>query len=87
MNFVAAAEAELISLGPLSRAMTIKTFSTNRIDRERQAEEILRSRMLRGAGYSEKDIQWAVEVVRQKDPNHSLLRYSERGPIKSDPTE
>ena len=67
--------------------MTSKTPKTFGKDHQRQAEGILRHRMFRGAGYSEKDIQWAVEVIRRHDPNHPLLRYSERGPIRSDAAE
>jgi hypothetical protein len=63
--------------------MTSKTIKLLGKDAERQAIEILRHRTFRGAGYSEKDIQWAVEVIRKQDPNHPLLRYSERGPINS----
>lgn len=43
------------------------------------AVEILRNRMFRRSGYSQEQIQQAVEVLRQYDPNHPLLRYSERG--------
>ena len=83
MHFAAAVEAEPISSGFVNRKMKSKTIKLLGKDGERQAIEILRHRTFRGAGYSEKDIQWAVEVVRQQDPNHPLLRYSERGSIKS----
>ena len=46
-----------------------------------QAVEVLRSRMFRGSGYSQEQIQQAVELLRQYDPNHPLLRYSERGQL------
>ena len=45
------------------------------------AVEILRNRMFRSSGYSQEQIQQAVEVLRQYDPNHPLLRYSERGQL------
>ena len=67
--------------------MTSKTPKTFGKDNHRRAEEILRHRMFRGAGYSEKDIQWAVEVIRRNDPDHPLLRYSERGPLRPHPSE
>jgi hypothetical protein len=45
------------------------------------AVEILRNRMFRRSGYSQEQIRQAVELVRQYDPNHPLLRYSERGRV------
>ena len=46
-----------------------------------EAEAILRNRTLRGEQYSQEQIQQAVEVLRQYDPDHPLLRYSERGQV------
>jgi hypothetical protein len=87
MNLAATVGAEPVSSGFLNRNMKLEMNKLLGKDVERQAIEILRRRTFRGAGYSEKDIQWAVEVIRRQDPNHPLLRYSERGPIKSDTTE
>jgi hypothetical protein len=46
---------------------------------QRKAVDILRDRN-HPAKYlfSDKQIQWAVEIVRQWEPNHPLLRYGER---------
>jgi hypothetical protein len=54
-----------------SQAMQVQLYN--------HAVEILRNRMFRRSGYSQEQIQQAVEVLRQYDPNHPLLRYSERG--------
>ena len=51
------------------------------------ALNILRNRTFRGSRYSASEIQTAVRVVREMDPNHPLLRYSERGPLRSYPSE
>jgi hypothetical protein len=43
------------------------------------AVAILRNRTFRRELYSKEKIQQAVEILRQLDPDHPLLRYSERG--------
>ena len=48
------------------------------------ALHILRHRMTPNLTYSQEKIQQAVEIVRLHDPNHPLLRYSERGPIEAE---
>ncbi len=42
------------------------------------AVEILHNRMFRRSGYSQEQIQQAVDFLRQHDPEHPLLRYNER---------
>ena len=59
---------------------SLKDFRRNK--HEREALEILRSRMFRGSQYSDQKIQEAVRIVKEIDPEHPLLRYSERGPLK-----
>lgn len=44
-----------------------------------RASEILRNRIFRATRYSEKEINWAIDIIRDLDPEHPLLRYSERG--------
>ena len=46
---------------------------------EREALEILRSRVFRGSQYADQKIQEAFRIVREMDPDHPLLRYHERG--------
>lgn len=48
----------------------------------KQAEEILRGRVFRGSPYKVFEIQQAVKVIRQYDPEHPLLRYNERKPLQ-----
>lgn len=51
---------------------------------ERRALRVLHARHkpLSG-GYSEKEIEWAVVVVRQMDPQHPLLDDAERTPTQT----
>lgn len=59
--------------------MTAIVLAFPRNDLERKAVDILRVRNTpNNGGYKAEEIQWAVEVIRQWDPNHPLLRYSER---------
>ena len=51
------------------------------------AVHVLRNRVLTTSHYSEREIQNAVSIVKQADPDHPLLRYSERGPLKPHPSE
>ena len=51
------------------------------------AVEVLRTRALTTLRYSDRDIKNAVSIVRQVDPDHPLLRYSERGLLRSNPSE
>ena len=53
----------------------------------RDAVEVLRNRLLPTSQYSDHEIQKAVSIVKQADPDHPLLRYSERGPLKPYPSE
>jgi hypothetical protein len=48
----------------------------------RDAVEVLRNRMLVTSQYSDREIRNAVLIVKQADPDHPLLRYSERGPLE-----
>ena len=54
---------------------------------EREALEILRSRMFRGSQYADQKIQEAVRVVREMETDHPLLRYHERGNAVSKPSK
>ena len=51
---------------------------------ERRALRVLHARHkpLSG-GYSTKEIEWAVVVVRQMNPQHPLLDNSERSPLET----
>lgn len=72
----------------IGSTVTLKSSSSVPVSSDqRKAMEILRHRTFRGVGHSEKDIQWAVEIIRQHDPNHPLLRYSERGQLKFNDAE
>lgn len=53
----------------------------------RDAVEVLRNCLLPASQYSEREIEKAVSIVKQADPDHPLLRYSERGPLRSHPAE
>lgn len=53
----------------------------------RDAVEVLRNRLLPTSQYSEREIEKAVSIVKQADPDHPLLRYSERGPLRPHPSE
>ena len=53
----------------------------------RDAVEVLRNRVLTTLRYSEREIEKAVSIVKQADPDHPLLRYSERGPLRPHPPE
>lgn len=44
-----------------------------------RAVEILRNRIFRATRYSEKEIDWSIDIIRELDSEHPLLRYSERG--------
>jgi len=45
-----------------------------------KAVEILRDRNHPSKSiYTAEEIQWAVEIMREWEPDHPLLRYSERG--------
>lgn len=61
--------------------------STHRDRDYDQALQILRDRMFRGSRYSHLDIQKAVQIVKDRNPDHPLLRYSERGPLRPDAAE
>lgn len=52
-----------------------------------QAIEVLRHRIFRASHYSHLDIQKAVQIVKDRNPDHPLLRYSERGPFRPDAAE
>lgn len=52
-----------------------------------QAIQILRDRIFRTSRYSHLDIQKAVQIVKDCNPDHPLLRYSERGPLRPDAAE
>ena len=47
------------------------------------AVEVLRNRVLTTSQYSDREIQKAVSIVKTADPDHPLLRYRERGPLRS----
>ena len=53
----------------------------------RDAVEVLRNRLLPTSQYSDHEIQKAVSIVKQADPDDPLLRYSEREPLKRHPSE
>ena len=53
----------------------------------RDAVEVPRNRLLPASQYSEREIEKAVSIVKQADPDHPLLRYSERGPLRPHPSE
>ena len=63
----------LKKLSPISRRHQVQQYD--------HAVEVLKRRMFRSSGYSQEQIRQAVELVRQYDPNHPLLRYSERGRV------
>ena len=55
---------------------------------QRRAVDILRDRAFPSKSvYSDKDIQWAVAIVQNWEPNHPLLRYHERGNAVSKPSK
>lgn len=63
-------------------SMPNKLRNSSKSDQDPQydhAVEILRNRTFRRDLYSKEKIQQAVEILRQLDPDHPLLRYSERG--------
>jgi len=60
----------LKKLSPISRRYQVQQYD--------HAVEVLKRRMFRGSGYSQEQIQQAVDFLRQHDPEHPLLRYSER---------
>lgn len=48
-------------------------------DRDRShALDVLRGRLFKGSSFTYEEIQQAVKIVRQIDPDHPLLRYRER---------
>lgn len=59
----------------------ISLFTKKRALEQKRALEILRHRTFRGERYSQDEIHEAVAIVREYDPNHPLLRYSERGQV------
>ena len=59
----------------------VSLFTTTRALQQKRALEILRNRMFRGARHSKDEIHQAVTIIREYDPEHPLLRYSERGRI------
>lgn len=59
--------------------MVATIFERPHPDPVRQAEAILRARHAPGqGGYTREQIDWAVGKVRECDPDHPFLRYSER---------
>ena len=61
--------------------------STHRDRGYDQALQILRDRIFRTSRYSHLEIQKAVQIVKDRNPDHPLLRYSERGPLRPDAAE
>lgn len=61
--------------------------STHRDRDYDQALQILRVRIFLGSRYSYLNIQKAVQIVKDRNPDRPLLRYSERGPLRPDAAE
>lgn len=62
----------------------IKTYH----DRDRShALDVLRGRLFKGSSFTNEEIQQAVKIVREIDPDHPLLRYRERAMTASNSSD
>lgn len=66
--------------------LPLSPFSRKRELDEKRAFTILRKRLFQGSSFTEEEVQDAVRYVRACDPDHPLLRYSERHSIDTDAT-